>query len=80
MDDDDDDSQVHDLSALYLKLIEEEAAAAGGSTREWPDKPATWGLEAYYFCSNGVHRLASIPGTRTVEVQAWSMKLKVGHS
>lgn len=44
---------VHDLSALYLKLVEE--AAAGGSTREWPGKQATWGAEGYYFCENGEH-------------------------
>ncbi|KAK1063027.1 hypothetical protein LTR74_009851, partial [Friedmanniomyces endolithicus] len=31
---------VHDLSSLYLKLVEE--AAAGGSTAEWEGKPATW--------------------------------------
>jgi len=35
---------VHDLSELYLKLVE--AAAAGG-------KPATWGAEGYYFAENG---------------------------
>ncbi|WPB05036.1 uncharacterized protein RHO25_009684 [Cercospora beticola] len=44
---------VHDLSALYLKLVEE--AAAGGSTKEWPGKPAVWGAEGYYFCENGEH-------------------------
>jgi len=44
---------VHDLSALYLKLVEE--AAAGGSTAEWSGKPATWGAEGYYFCENGEH-------------------------
>ena len=44
---------VHDLSDLYLKLVEE--AAAGGSTREWPDKPSTWGAEGYYFAENGEH-------------------------
>lgn len=44
---------VHDLSSLYLLLVEE--AAAGGSTKEWPDKPATWGAEGYYFCENGEH-------------------------
>ncbi|KAK4624177.1 Oxidase ucsJ [Fulvia fulva] len=44
---------VHDLSDLYLKLAEE--AAAGGSTKEWPDKPATWGAEGYYFAENGEH-------------------------
>lgn len=32
---------VHDLSQLYLKLVE--AAAKGG-------EPATWGSEGYYFC------------------------------
>ncbi|KAI5362229.1 Putative NAD-dependent epimerase/dehydratase, NAD(P)-binding domain-containing protein [Septoria linicola] len=49
---------VHDLSALYLKLVEE--AAAGGSTREWPDKPPTWGAEGYYFCENGEHVWADV--------------------
>ena len=44
---------VHDLSDLYLKLVEE--AAVGGSTREWPDKPAVWGADGYYFCENGEH-------------------------
>jgi len=44
---------VHDLSALFLKLVEE--AAVGGSTAEWPGKPATWGSEGYYFCENGEH-------------------------
>lgn len=44
---------VYDLSDLYLKLVEE--AAAGGSTKEWPDKPATWGAEGYYFCEGGEH-------------------------
>ncbi|KAI7522723.1 NAD(P)-binding protein, partial [Hortaea werneckii] len=39
------DVHVHDLSDLYLKLVEE--AAAGGSTAEWPGKPATWGAEGY---------------------------------
>lgn len=32
-----------------------EEAAAGGSTKEWPGKPATWGAEGYYFCENGEH-------------------------
>lgn len=44
---------VHDLSALYLKLVEE--AAAGEPTKEWPGKPPTWGAEGYYFCENGEH-------------------------
>lgn len=44
---------VHDLSDLYLKLVE--SAAAGGSTAEWPGKPALWGAEGYYFCENGEH-------------------------
>lgn len=47
------DVHIHDLSALFLKLVEE--AAAGGSTKEWPGKPATWGPEGYYFCENGEH-------------------------
>ncbi|KAK4546501.1 hypothetical protein LTR36_001718 [Oleoguttula mirabilis] len=44
---------VHDLSDLYLKLVKE--AAAGGSTAEWPGKPALWGAEGYYFCEGGEH-------------------------
>lgn len=44
---------VHDLSDLYLKLVEE--AAAGGSTAEWPGKPALWGAEGYFFCEGGEH-------------------------
>ncbi|KAK4949341.1 hypothetical protein LTR10_011959 [Elasticomyces elasticus] len=44
---------VHDLSTLYLKLVEE--AAHGGSTAEWEGKPALWGAEGYYFCENGEH-------------------------
>ncbi|KAK3676183.1 hypothetical protein LTR78_003933 [Recurvomyces mirabilis] len=44
---------VHDLSDLYLKLVEE--AAHGGSTADWPGKPAIWGAEGYYFCENGEH-------------------------
>ncbi|KAK4982202.1 hypothetical protein LTR50_007807 [Elasticomyces elasticus] len=35
---------IHDLSDLYLKLVE--AAVAGGG-------PATWGVEGYYFAENG---------------------------
>ncbi|KAK5137823.1 hypothetical protein LTR08_006591 [Meristemomyces frigidus] len=44
---------VDDLSALYLKLVEN--AAVGGSTAEWPGKPALWGAEGYYFCEGGEH-------------------------
>lgn len=44
---------VHDLSQLYLKLVEE--AAAGGSKAEWPGKKPVWGAEGYYFCENGEH-------------------------
>ncbi|KXS93605.1 hypothetical protein AC578_2999 [Pseudocercospora eumusae] len=44
---------IHDLSSLYLNLVQE--AAAGGSTKEWPNKPATWGEQGYYFCENGEH-------------------------
>lgn len=44
---------VHDLSDLYLKLVEE--AAAGGETADWAGKPPTWGAEGYYFCENGEH-------------------------
>lgn len=36
---------VHDLSDLYVKLVEN--AAAGESLAEWPGKPALWGPEAY---------------------------------
>ncbi len=36
---------VHDLSDLYVKLVEN--AAAGESLSEWPGKPALWGPEAY---------------------------------
>lgn len=42
---------VHDLSDLYLKLVEN--AAAGGSLAEWPNKPQLWGEEGYFFCENG---------------------------
>ncbi|KAK3109429.1 hypothetical protein LTR53_017331 [Teratosphaeriaceae sp. CCFEE 6253] len=42
---------VHDLSRLYLRLVEE--AAAGGSTAEWGGKPALWGPEGYFFCESG---------------------------
>lgn len=41
---------VHDLSDLYLKLVEE--AAAGGETKDWNGKPPTWGAEGYYFTGN----------------------------
>ena len=44
---------VHDLSNLYLKLVEE--AAAGGSTSEWEGKRPVWGAEGYYFCESGEH-------------------------
>ncbi|KAK4502832.1 hypothetical protein PRZ48_006258 [Zasmidium cellare] len=44
---------VHDLSDLYIKLLEQ--AAAGGATAEWNGKPAVWGEEGYYFCENGEH-------------------------
>ena len=44
---------VHDLSDVYLKLVEN--AATGGSLAEWPDKPALWGAEGYYFTENGEH-------------------------
>lgn len=42
---------VHDLSALYLKLVEN--AAAGESLAEWPGKPALWGEEGFFFCESG---------------------------
>jgi len=44
---------VHDLSDLYLKLVEE--AAAGGALAVWPDKPVVWGSEGYFFSENGEH-------------------------
>jgi nucleoside-diphosphate-sugar epimerase len=44
---------VHDLSDLYLKLVQN--AAAGGSLAEWPGKAAVWGAEGYYFCEGGEH-------------------------
>ncbi|KAK5174653.1 uncharacterized protein LTR77_001735 [Saxophila tyrrhenica] len=44
---------VHDLSDLYVKLVEN--AAAGESLAEWPGKPALWGKEGYYFAENGEH-------------------------
>lgn len=44
---------VHDLADVFLKLVEN--AAAGGSLAEWPDKPAVWGAEGYYFTENGEH-------------------------
>ena len=44
---------VHDLSDLYLKLVEN--AAQGESLAEWPGKPQIWGPEAYFFAENGEH-------------------------
>ena len=44
---------VHDLSDIYLKLVEN--AAVGGSIAEWPGKPALWGEEGYYFGEAGEH-------------------------
>ena len=44
---------VHDLSDLYLKLVE--SAAAGGSVAEWEGKPALWGEEGYFFSENSEH-------------------------
>ncbi|KAK3696893.1 hypothetical protein LTR37_017723 [Vermiconidia calcicola] len=51
---------VHDLSGLYLKLVEN--AAVGGSLAEWPGKPAVWGTEGYYFCENGEHVWGEVSG------------------
>lgn len=51
---------VHDLSDLYLKLVEQ--AAAGGSTAEWPGKPSLWGSEGYYFAVGGEHVWAELAG------------------
>jgi hypothetical protein len=59
---------VHDLSALYLKLVEN--AAAGGSLAEWPDKPSLWGGEAYYFSENNVdHQWGQIGHLVAVEAK-----------
>jgi nucleoside-diphosphate-sugar epimerase len=51
---------VHDLSALYLLLVEK--AAAGGITADWEGKPATWGKEAYYLCENEEHIWEEVSG------------------
>ena len=58
---------VHDLSQLYLLLVEE--AAAGGSTAEWNDKPAVWGSEGYYFCENGEHVWGEVSKAVAVEAK-----------
>lgn len=58
---------VHDLSDLYLKLVEN--AAAGGSTAEWPDKPALWGPEGYFFSENGEHVWGDISQLVATEAQ-----------
>lgn len=42
---------VHDLSTLYLKLVEN--AAAGETLAEWKGKPALWGEEGFFFCESG---------------------------
>nr|POF05841.1 uncharacterized protein CFP56_53228 [Quercus suber] len=44
---------VHDLSDLFLKLVEN--AAAGASLAEWPGKPDLWGEKGYFFCEAGEH-------------------------
>nr|POE59198.1 hypothetical protein CFP56_24467 [Quercus suber] len=44
---------VHDLSALYVALVEN--AAVGGTRAEWPGKPDVWGPQGYYFCEAGEH-------------------------
>lgn len=51
---------VHDLSALYLRLVEN--AAAGGSLAEWPGKPALWGKEGYFFAESGEHVWGEVAG------------------
>ncbi|KAK0291086.1 hypothetical protein LTR35_001807 [Friedmanniomyces endolithicus] len=62
---------VHDLSSLYLKLVEE--AAAGGSTAEWEGKPATWGREGYYFCENGEHVWGELAGVVAREAKGMGL-------
>lgn len=49
---------VHDLSDLYVALVEN--AAAGGSLAEWPGKPSLWGAEAYFFAEAKEHVWADI--------------------
>lgn len=49
---------VHDLSNLYLKLVEN--AAAGESLAEWPGKPALWGEEGFFFCESGEVRMQEL--------------------
>ena len=61
---------VHDLSDLYLKLVEN--AAAGGSTAEWEGKPALWGSEGYYFCENGEHEWGEV--SRLLAKEAFERK------
>ena len=72
---------VHDLSDLYLKLVEN--AAVGGSKAEWPGKPTLWGAEGYYFCEGGEHvwgEVSQLVATeahkqgliKTEEVRSWS--------
>jgi nucleoside-diphosphate-sugar epimerase len=62
---------VHDLSNLYLLLVEK--AAAGGITADWDGKPATWGKEGYYFCENEEHIWEEVAGWIAEEAKA--MKL-----
>ncbi|KAH9827711.1 Nucleoside-diphosphate-sugar epimerase [Teratosphaeria destructans] len=58
---------VHDLSDLYLKLVE--SAAAGGSLAEWPEKPALWGARGYYFCEGGEHVWGKISKQVAIEAK-----------
>ena len=62
---------VHDLSDLYLKLVE--SAAAGGSLSEWSGKPALWGAEGYYFAENGEHVWGDVSQSVATEAhkQGW---------
>ena len=58
---------VHDLSDVYLKLVEN--AASGESLAEWPGKPAIWGAEGYFFTENGEHVWGDISQTIATEAQ-----------
>ncbi|KAF2717335.1 hypothetical protein K431DRAFT_233335, partial [Polychaeton citri CBS 116435] len=49
---------ISDLSDLLLRLVNE--AASGGSTAEWPGKPAVWGREGVYFTGGAEHEWAEV--------------------
>lgn len=51
---------VGDLSALFVRLVEN--AAAGGSLAEWPGKPALWGQEGFFFCEGREVIFAELAG------------------